>query len=241
MKPWVENRVLGQFSPTSWLSLFGFATTLELAAVALTDNPNFTTYPNVPERAQISAGPAASFAASTLLGTGGAVALLIVLLMAVASCASAELIAVSSILTLDVLKTYMKPSATPEQPIFVGHIMICMFGVTMAVSASIWNVIGIDLGWLFPVLGLIIGGAVFSVAFAITWKGHTKAAAISGSLGGLSAGLIARLTTAYHYYGTVSVATTGLEYPTLAGNVAAIMTWLILSVTVSLVKPASFD
>jgi urea-proton symporter len=209
--------------------------------VALTDNPQFPTYPNVPDKAQISAGLAASFAASTLLGTGGAVALLIVLFMAVTSCASAELIAVSSILTFDVFKTYMKPSATPEQLIFVSHAMICVFGLTMAVFACIWNAIGIDLGWLFLVMGLLIGGAVFPVAFSITWKGQTKVGAISGSLSGLSAGLIAWLTTAYHYYGAVSVSTTGLEYPTLAGNLAAIITGLIITVTVSLVKPAPFD
>jgi urea-proton symporter len=195
----------------------------------------------VPDKSQISAGLAASFAASALLGTGGAAALLIVPFMAVTSCASAELIAVSSILTFDVFKTYLKPSATPKQLIFVAHIMICVFGLTMAVFDCIWNAIGIDLGWLFLVMGLIIGGAVFPVAFAITWKGQTKAGAISGSLSGLAAGLIAWLTTAYHYYGTVSVATTGLEYPTLAGNLAAIITGLIVSVTISIVKPVPFD
>ncbi len=168
-------------------------------------------------------------------------ALLIVLFMAVTSCASAELIAVSSILTFDIFKTYMRPSATPKQLIFVAHVMICVFGLTMAVFACIWNAIGIDLGWLFLVMGLIIGGAVFPVAFAITWKGQTKAGAISGSLSGLSAGLIAWLTTAYHYYGAVSVTTTGLEYPTLAGNLAAILTGLIVSVIVSLIKPTPFD
>jgi urea-proton symporter len=220
---------------------FGFATTLGLAAVALTDNPKFPTYPNVPDKAQISAGLAASFAASTLMGTGGAVALLIVLFMAVTSCASAELIAVSSILTFDVFKTYIKPSATPKQLIFVAHVMICVFGLTMAMFACIWNAIGIDLGWLFLVMGLLIGGAVFPVAFAITWKGQTKAGAISGSLSGLSAGLVAWLTTANQYYGAVSITTTGLEYPTLAGNLAAIMTGLIVSVAVSLIKPTPFD
>jgi hypothetical protein len=90
-------------------------------------------------------------------------------------------------------------------------------------------------------MGLLIGGAVFPTAFAITWKGQTRIGAISGCLGGLAAGLIAWLTTAQHYYGEITVTTTGLEYPTLAGNLAAIMTGLIVSVCVSLIKPDNFD
>lgn len=192
-------------------------------------------------QAQISAGLSAPFAATALLGTGGAVALLIVLFMAVTSCASAELIAVSSILTFDVFKTYVKPAATPEQLIAVSHIMIGVWGLVMAIFACIWNVIGIDLGWLFLVMGLLIGGAVFPAAFAITWKGQTNAGALSGAVTGLCAGLIAWLVTAHQYYGSLSVSTTGMEYPTLAGNLAAIMIGLIVTVTVSLAKPEPFN
>lgn len=90
-------------------------------------------------------------------------------------------------------------------------------------------------------MGLLIGGAVFPTAFAITWKGQTRVGAISGCLGGLAAGLTAWLTTAKHYYGEVTVETTGLEYPTLAGNLAAVMTGLIVSVCLSLIKPDNFD
>ena len=225
----------------AWYAIpFGFATTLGLAAVALTDSPSFPTFPNSMTQAQVSAGLSAPFAATALLGTGGAVALLIVLFMAVTSCASAELIAVSSILTFDVFKTYIKPAATPEQLITVAHIMIGVWGLVMAIFACIWNVIGIDLGWLFLVMGLLIGGAVFPAAFAITWKGQTKAGALSGAIVGLCAGLIAWLVTARQYYGRLSVSTTGMEYPTLAGNLAALMTGLIVTVAVSLFKPQPF-
>lgn len=226
----------------AWFAIpFGFATTLGLAAVALTDSPSFPTYPNLMTPTQITAGLSAPFAATALLGTGGAVALLIVLFMAVTSCASAELIAVSSVLTFDIYKTYIKSSPTPDQLIFVAHIMICVFGLTMAIFACIWNLIGIDLGWLFLVMGLLIGGAVFPAAFSITWKGQTRAGALSGAVTGLCAGLLAWLVTAKQYYGTLTVATTGMEYPTLAGNLAAIMTGLIVSVCVSLAKPEAFD
>ncbi|KAH7094807.1 solute symporter family transporter [Paraphoma chrysanthemicola] len=226
----------------AWFAIpFGFSTTMGLAAAALTDNPRFPTYPNVPTSGQISSGLAAAFAAETLMGKGGAVALLIVLFMAVTSCASAELIAVSSLLTFDVYKAYIQPKATPKQLIFVSHIMICVFGLTMSVFACIWNAASIDLGWLFLVMGLLIGGAVFPTAFTITWRKQSKAGAIAGCLSGLAAGLTAWLTTAKHYYGEITVETTGLSYPTLAGNLASIMTGLIVTVVISLIKPANFD
>lgn len=235
----VKAYILGGLA---WFAIpFGFATTLGLSAVALTSNPAFPTYPDVPSSANISAGLASAYAAQTLLGQGGAVALLIVLFMAVTSCASAELIAVSSLLTFDVYQRYIKPTATPDNLIFISHIMICVFGLTMAVFACIWNAIGIDLGWLFLVMGLLIGGAVFPVAFAITWRGQSAAGAISGALGGLAAGLIAWLAVAKVYFGEVTVATTGTEYSTLAGNLAAIMTGLILTTVVSVARPQNFD
>ncbi|KAK5134039.1 hypothetical protein LTR08_007044 [Meristemomyces frigidus] len=226
----------------AWFAIpFGFATTLGLAAVALTDNPSFPTYPSVPTSSQISAGLAAPFAATALLGQGGAVALLIVLFMAVTSCASAELIAVASLLTFDVYKTYIKPSAAPDSLIFVSHVCIVIFGMTMAVFACIWNAIGIDLGWLFLVMGLLIGGAVFPAAFTITWAGQSRAGAIAGCLSGLVAGLTAWLVTAYQYFGEITITSTGTEYATLAGNLAAIMTGLIVTVVVSVIRPQNFD
>lgn len=139
----VKAYILGGLA---WFAIpFGFSTTLGLAAVALTDNPRFPTYPNIPTSEDITAGLAAAYAASALLGQSGAVALLIVLFMAVTSCASAELIAVASLLTFDVYKTYIKPDASGKRLIFVSHVCICIFGMTMAVFACIcksydwWN------------------------------------------------------------------------------------------------------
>ncbi|KAK7546734.1 solute symporter family transporter [Phyllosticta citricarpa] len=228
----------------AWFAIpFGFSTTLGLAAVALTDNPRFPTYPDVPSESDISAGLAAAFSAAALLGKSGAAALLVVLFMAVTSCASAELIAVSSILTFDVYKTYLKPQATPSSLIFVSHVCICIFGLAMAIFACIWDAIGINLGWLYLVMGLLIGGGVFPAAFAITWRGQTRIGCISGAVIGFAAGIIAWLATAKNYYGELTLHTTGLQYPTLAGNLAAIMTGLIVTVVVSLAfpEPQLFD
>jgi Na+/proline symporter len=93
---------------------FAFSTTLGLAAVALSAVPaansssqdplssNFTPLLAPLSQADISEGLPASYAAATLLGQSGAAALLVLLFLAVTSATSAELIAVSSILTYDV-------------------------------------------------------------------------------------------------------------------------------------------
>lgn len=127
----------------AWFAIpFGFATTMGLAAVALTDSPSFPTYPEVPTRSQISSGLASAFSASAVLGSNGAAALLVTLFMAVTSCASAELIAVSSVLTFDVYKTYIKPDASPKALIFVSHVNVAIFGLVMSIFAVIWSAIG---------------------------------------------------------------------------------------------------
>ena len=69
------------------------------------------------------------------------------------------------------------------------------------------------------------------------WLKQTKYGAISGAIVGLIAGLTAWLVEAKVYYGELTITTTGDNYPTLAGNIAAIMTGLIVTVSVSLIFP----
>ncbi len=79
---------------------FTLATTLGLSAVALTGDPDMKAL----SPADVSAGLPAAAAAAALLGKSGAAALLVLLFLAVTSATSAELIAVSSLLTYDVYK-----------------------------------------------------------------------------------------------------------------------------------------
>ena len=89
----------------SWFSVpFAFGTTMGLSARALQANPKFPTYPLPLSADQQGAGLVAPAAAVTLLGTSGAIAMLIITYMAVTSAASAQLISVSSIFTYDVYR-----------------------------------------------------------------------------------------------------------------------------------------
>lgn len=137
---------------SAWFAIpFGLATTLGLAAVVLTTNPSFPGYPNALTAAEVSAGLPAPAAAAALLGKGGAAMMLVLLFLAVTSATSAELVAVSSLLTYDVYVPYINPVASEERILFVNHISIAIWAVFMAVWGIILHVAGISMGWLYEV------------------------------------------------------------------------------------------
>ncbi|KAG2369496.1 Sodium:solute symporter family-domain-containing protein [Suillus spraguei] len=213
-----------------------FSSIMGLAAVALANKPSFP-YPGGLTAAEINAGLAAPAGVVTLLGSGGAAAMLILLFMAVTSAASSEMIATSSILTFDLYQIHFKPDASPESLIRVSHIMVAVWALVMSCVASLWIGIGVSLNWLFLFSGTLFTGAVGPVIFTVVWRQQTKEAAISGALGGVVVGIIAWLAVAKTYYGELTIATTGLMYPNLAGNLGACCSGAIISAVVTLVKP----
>ena len=113
----------------SWFAIpWAFGTVMGLSCRALLSNVNFPTYPYALSTSQVSAGLVAPAAAVTLLGTGGAVAVLLVVFMAATSAASAELIAVGSIITFDIVGFLWKP-LVGRQAVVVSHIAIGAFSV----------------------------------------------------------------------------------------------------------------
>lgn len=107
-----------------------------LAALALQNNTAFPTYPNGMDEASISAGLTLPYAAVALLGSGGAVATLLIVFMAVTSAFSAQLIAVSSILTYDIYGTYINTQASGKRLVYTSHVCVCAFGVIMAAFST---------------------------------------------------------------------------------------------------------
>ncbi|KAJ3344211.1 hypothetical protein HDU93_000001, partial [Gonapodya sp. JEL0774] len=144
-----------------WFAIpFFLATTLGLAGVALESNAAFPTFPARLDPGSVSAGLVAPNSAVALLGSGGGIAILILVFMAVTSAASAELIAVASIITYDVYRTYINPEATGKQLVSFSHYIIGGFGVVMGVLGIILHTIGISLGYLYLLMGVIVSPAV---------------------------------------------------------------------------------
>ncbi|CAE6533326.1 unnamed protein product [Rhizoctonia solani] len=223
----------------AWFSIpFTFATTLGLAAVALHNDPDMRTL----SPADVSAGLPAPSAAAALLGTSGAAAMLVLLFLAVTSATSAELIAVSSLLTYDVYKRYINPRATEAQIMRVSHLMVAFFAVCMGLFGLIFYYIGVSMGWLYTFMGTLLGSAVVPIALCITWQKASKMGCIVGAIAGLFSGIIAWLvTTSSLNNKVIDVTTSGGDYEMLAGNLAAIGVGGIISVVWSYLRPDDFS
>ncbi|KAH8103317.1 urea transporter [Cristinia sonorae] len=223
----------------AWFAIpFMFSTTLGLSAVALRGDPSM----RVLSPADVSAGLPASAAAAALLGKGGAAMLLVVLFLAVTSATSAELIAVSSILTYDVYKKYFNPKATDEQILKVSHAMVGLFALVMGLLGLIFFYIGISMGWLYEFMGVVLGSAVVPIALAISWRKANKWGSILGAIIGFCTGLVAWLvTTATKNGGVINVTTTGGDNEMLAGNLASIGVGGIVTCVVSYFWPENFN
>ena len=134
------------FGGMAWYGIpFGFATAMGLGCAALTSSSSFPTFPNPLSEAQNGAGLSSPATAIALLGKGGAGLMLLLLFMAVTSSTSAELIAVSSLLTFDVYKTYIKPTATSTELVRVSHYGIVLYAVVLAAYVSSFPMLSLDI------------------------------------------------------------------------------------------------
>jgi Na+/proline symporter len=197
-----------------WLT----ATTMGLSALALESTPAFPTYPNRMTEEEISSGLVLPYASVALLGQGGAIGTLLIVFFAVTSATSSELIAVSSIFTYDLYRTYFKPEASGKRLIYMSHVIVCVYALFISTfSVGLWYA-GISMGYLYLLMGCLISSAVIPATLTLVWSGQNKwAAALSPPLG-LAFALIAWLVTASKECGALDVACTGSNYPMLAGN-----------------------
>ena len=219
-----------------WFAIpFTLATTMGLTAVAL--GVDLT-----PEQVQL--GLTVPAAASVLMGEVGAVLVLTMLFMAVTSAGSAELIAVSSLITYDVYRTYKNPNASGKKLLKVSRATIVGFGIGMGGLAVILLSMGLSLGFVYLAMGVLIGSAVIPIALTITWKRTDKVAATAGAIIGLFVALgtwVGVAASLPAYGGTVSLASLGDNYSMLFGNIAGILTGGAIAGLGSLARRTVFD
>ncbi|KAL2414710.1 putative urea active transporter 1 [Exophiala dermatitidis] len=212
----------------SWFAIpWLCATTMGLAALALENNPVFPTYPDRMAHSDVSAGLVLPYAAVALLGKGGAGATLLLIFMAVTSASSAELIAVSSIWTYDIYQTYIHPTASGPLLIRMSHIACVVYAIVLASFSTGLFYAGVSMGYLYLMMGCIIGSAVIPATLALMWKHQNWQAAAGAPVLGLVCALIAWLVTAKKECGVLNVDCTGSNNPMLAGNVTALLSPLV--------------
>lgn len=217
---------------------------------------------------EISSGLVLPYAAVTISGKGGAAAILLLTFMAVTSTLSAQVIAVSSIISFDIYRTYFNRRATDRDVIRWSHYGVVFFGVFSAAFSTLLHYVGVDLGWTLYMLGkcscfihigqlchisecrsafaddragVLTCPGIFPTAFTILWRRQSRAAAIISPLLGMATGLAVWLGSAKSLYGGVTVATTGQILPCVYGTVASAFSPLPYTLIISLFKPQNFD
>ncbi|KAJ7708741.1 Na+/solute symporter [Mycena rosella] len=225
----------------SWFSIpWGFGTVMGLGARALSTNPKFPTYPYPLSAAQQSAGLVAPAAAVTMLGKGGAVAILLATFMAATSAASAELIAVSSIIVYDILGTYWKP-LTGKQVIYYSHLIIGLWAIWMGAWATILHRVGIDLGWLFYIQGVALTPAVVPIGLTVCWKRLSATAAFCGTLFGTVCGMLGWMVGCWKIYGLINVSNLALPYSAISGSAPGLIMSTLATLLLAWIFPANYD
>ncbi len=226
----------------AWFAIpFLTATTMGLSCLALESDPSFPTYPKRLSPDQVSAGLVLPSAAIALLGKSGGVCTLLLVFMAVTSASSAEFISFSSVFTYDIYKGYINPNATGKKLIWISHISICGFSIVMAAaSIGLWKG-GVNLGYLYLLMGIIISGAVFPAAMTIMSRRQTRLAATISPILGFTLAIFGWLVRTKVEFNDFSIASTGSDYPMLIGNVIALLSPVLFSPIISLYKPYKFD
>ncbi|KAM0334469.1 hypothetical protein ACHAQA_001497 [Verticillium albo-atrum] len=206
-----------------WLT----ATTMGLAGLALERYDVWPTYPNRLTDAEVTAGLVLPNTAVALLGKGGALATLFLAFMAIMSTYSSELIAISSIYSYDIYKTYYNPAATGKQIMRVNYIGMTIFALFMGAFSTALYYIGISMGYLYVLMGVIISSAVIPATLTLLWDGQSWAAATFSPILGLISSMVGWLVTTHLTFGEFTVETTGANKPMLVGNVIALLSPLV--------------
>jgi Na+/proline symporter len=219
-----------------WFAIpFTLATTMGLTAIAL--DVDLT-----PAQAQM--GLVVPAAATALMGEVGAIMVLTMLFMAVTSAGSAELIAVSSLVTYDLYRTYKNPNATGKQLVKVSRITIVAFGLGMGGLAVVLLGMGLSLGFVYLAMGILIGSAVVPIALTILWKRTNRVAATGGAVIGLLISTTTWVVVASslpEYGGVVDLASLGNNYSMLFANIAGIVSGGVIAIVGSLLAKSTFD
>lgn len=160
---------------------------------------------------------------------------------AVTSAGSSELIAVSSLCTYDIYRTYINPDATGKQILKVSRGVVLGFRCFMGILAVMLNKAGVSLSWMYLAMGVFIGSAVLPIVFMLLWRKANTIGAILGALIGCILEIIIWLLVARIEYGRINLDSTGKNAPMLAGNLVSILTSGVVHVVCSLLWPQNYD
>lgn len=132
---------------------WALGTLMSFIALGLEGQKVFPTYPRRMTPTEISNGLVLPYSAVAIAGKGGAAGVLLITFMAVTSTLSAQVIAVSSIISFDIYRRYFNRKATDRDVIKWSHIGVVGFGLFSAAFSTALHYGNVDLGWTLYFLG----------------------------------------------------------------------------------------
>lgn len=212
-----------------------------LTARALHNTSIFPTYPGSLTETEISMGMVMPYVLKALIGSKGIIGFFFLLFMALTSTVSSSMIAVSSILSYDLYKTYLNPKVTDKKLVRVSHITVVIHGVFITGISIAMNYGGANMTWINYLRPIISCPGIIPLILTLFWSRQTRLAAIVSPILGFFTGLAVWLASAKSLVGAVDIAATSDEYPALYAAIASLFSPALYSVIISLYKPTKFD
>ncbi|KAM0551203.1 hypothetical protein ACHAPJ_008546 [Fusarium lateritium] len=220
---------------------WGLGIVIGLTARALHNTPIWPTYPEEFTLAQVNAGLVMPYTVKALIGEKGIDAFLVLVFMSLTSTVSSSMIAVSSILSFDVYKTYINPKASDKRLVSVSHLTVVFHAIFITGISIALNYGGADMTWIGYFRPILSCPGIIPMALTLCWSGQTRLAAIISPILGFLTGLGIWLGTAHAIYGEINMQTTEGSLPALYGAVASFFSPALYSVLISQYKPYKFD
>lgn len=247
----VKGYFIGAFA---WFSIpLGLSATMSYVAVALANTEYWPVSGGVSEY-QINNALILPLAAQAVMGTGGAVAILLMVFMAVTSSFSAEIVAHASIVTFDIYQpcksahmvlSYVRgrlikltvaldvnPQASDQNLRLVSHVALCFFAIFSASFATGLNYSGVSMGWVLEFLGVVLGPAVIPITLAVNSAHASPRFMEIAAPVGTVCGLVSWLGSTKGVYGAVNITTTYENWPMFIGCTVGLfvplLIWLVM-------------
>lgn len=211
-----------------WFTIpFVLATTLGLACAGLEGTEFFPTASRFMDLQERSAGLVMPYGAYALMGKGGVGMVLTMVFMAVTALFSSETIAVSSLLTYDIYKTYFNPKAKGKELVRVSHLGTLGFGIiTIGLGIGLAHA-GFDVSFITTVSGIVVNVCVIPMGLTLFWNKMTGINFICSTL--ISSCIAVAVWVGYtsSQSGDINLVTLSTNEALAAGNTVAIFCPLI--------------
>merc|ERR1712003_183408 len=143
---------------------------------------------------------------------------------------------------MGIYREYINPEATGAQILWVSRVVILVFGLFMGGFSIALYYIGLNLGWVYLFMGVVIGSAVIPLWNMMTWDKASGKGAVIAAWAGLVLAIVGWLAAAQIQSGSISIATLGANEVMLSGNLIAIFSSGIIHYVYSkFIDPQNFD